>query len=70
MPTSNRSYSNGVMSVRGQVPSPLFGNNSGAGLRASAMGPADTNLGELYVAIRAAYQLVGGVAPQDNSDGN
>ncbi|GJR60519.1 small glutamine-rich tetratricopeptide repeat-containing protein [Tanacetum coccineum] len=43
------SYSNGVMSVRDQVPSPLFGNNSGTRLRASAMDPSDTNPGELYL---------------------
>ncbi|GJR01834.1 small glutamine-rich tetratricopeptide repeat-containing protein [Tanacetum coccineum] len=68
---SNWSYSSEVMSVRDQVPPPLFGNNSGAGLQISAMGPAITNAGELYAAIRAAYQLVGGVAAQDNnSNGN
>nr|GEU74939.1 hypothetical protein [Tanacetum cinerariifolium] len=64
---SNWSYSSGVMSVRGQVPPPLFGNNSGAGLQISAVGPAITNAGELYAAIRAAYQLVGGIAAQDNN---
>ena len=59
------------MSVRDQVPPPLFGNNSGDGLQISAMGPADTNPGEIYAAIRAVYWLFGGVSPQDNnSNGN
>ncbi|PWA67763.1 hypothetical protein CTI12_AA238490 [Artemisia annua] len=41
---SNWSYSSGVMSVRDQVPPPLFGDKSGAA-------------GELHAAIRAAYHV-------------
>ena len=45
--------------------------NFGDGLRIEAMGGADTNPGELYAAIRAAYRMFGAVAPGDNnSNGN
>ncbi|GJW78806.1 small glutamine-rich tetratricopeptide repeat-containing protein [Tanacetum coccineum] len=57
---SNWSYSNGVMSVT----DPVFGNMH-------AIGGPDTNPGELYMFIRAAYQCIGGVAPgDDDSNGN
>ncbi|GJS12351.1 small glutamine-rich tetratricopeptide repeat-containing protein 2 isoform X2 [Tanacetum coccineum] len=69
--TSNWSYSNGVMSVRDQVPSPLFGNNSGTRLRASAMDPSDTNPGELYAAIRADISFLAALRLKtNNSNGN
>ncbi|GJZ30616.1 hypothetical protein Tco_0575663 [Tanacetum coccineum] len=65
------SYSNGVMSVRDQVPSPLFGNNSGTRLRASAMDPSDTNPGELYAAIRADISFLAALRLKtNNSNGN
>ncbi|GKB48629.1 FORKED 1 protein, partial [Tanacetum coccineum] len=57
------SYSDGAMTVR----DPLFGDDSGDGMRIEAVGDEDTNPGELYAAIRAAYRLFGGVAPGDEN---
>ena len=55
------------MSVRDQVPPPLFGNNSSDWLQISAMGPTDTNPWELYADYKSCRSaFFGGVAPQDN----
>ncbi|PWA51636.1 tetratricopeptide repeat (TPR)-like superfamily protein [Artemisia annua] len=61
--TSNWSSSNGITSVRDQVPSPPFGNNSSVGLQTSAMGPADTNPG-VYAAIKADISFLVALHPK------